>query len=282
MSRQQLAMSGDKYTASSYRRALAYQRRTFRSAQQISAITYRTAHCSLLTAHCSLLTVFVKLAHATFVTWRWYAEQGVAPCSEPAIEDGSQFRERPNVHYRSKPLPTRQHANDCNPGEVTFVPMPIRWANVHQLRHLFVRMRSCTFQIFRFVVIEPFQPLIAIEWLNAFARPAAQVAMAVGVNFDFVGFHQKPFARPSRHHGTTKSSQQLNSHEVIVRLIGSPVKRDRSRLFELAEHEPVWPQVLVISPYFWWLRDAQLIRVRPAGMKIISDFQGHEDTKRIA
>ena|SRR5687767_176504 len=128
----------------------------------------------------------MKLAHPTFITGWWYAEQSVAMRSEPVIEDGAKFRERPNAHDGSEPLPTRQHPNDFNPGEITFVPTPIRWSNVHLLGHLFVRMWRRAIQVFRIVVIQPFQSPIAIEWLNPFARPAAQVALAVGVNFDLV------------------------------------------------------------------------------------------------
>ena len=129
----------------------------------------------------------MQLAHATFITrWWWYAEQSVSTRSEPAIEDGTKFRERPKAHDGSEPLPTRQHANDLNPGEVTFVPTPIRRSDVHLLGHLFVRMWRRAIQIFRIVVIQPFQPSIAIEWLNTFACPAAQAALAVRVNFDLV------------------------------------------------------------------------------------------------
>lgn len=139
----------------------------------------------LLPAVITADTLLVQLAHATFITWWWYAEQGVATRSEPVVEDGTKFRERPNAHDGSEPLPMRQHANDFNPGEVTFVPMPIRWSNVHLLGHFFARVRRCAVQNFRIVVIQPFQPSIAIEWLNMFARPAAQVAIAVCVNLDF-------------------------------------------------------------------------------------------------
>jgi hypothetical protein len=55
---------------------------------------------------------------------------------------------------------------------------------VHLFRHFFARMRGGTLQNFRIVVIEPFQPSIAIEWLNVRARPTAQVAIAVSVNFE--------------------------------------------------------------------------------------------------
>lgn len=128
----------------------------------------------------------MQLTHAAFITRRWYAEKCVASRSEPVVEDGTKFRERPKAHDGSEPLPTWQHPHDLNPGEVTFVPTPIRRSDVHLLGHLFVRMRRRAIQILRIVVIEPFKPPIAIEGLDTFARPAAKVALAVGVNFDLV------------------------------------------------------------------------------------------------
>lgn len=141
----------------------------------------RIAHCPLLTAHCSL----VQLTHSALITRRRYTEQRVATGSEPVIEDGTKFREWPNAHDRGEPLPTRQHADDFNPGEVTLVPAAVGRSHVHLLGHFLVRMWRCAIQILRVVVIQPLQPLIAIEWLNVFSRPAAQVALAVRVDFNF-------------------------------------------------------------------------------------------------
>src|SRR5688572_20531901 len=115
----------------------------------------------------------MKLAHATFITRRRYAEQSVATRGEPVIEDGTKFSERPNAHKGSEPLPTRQHADYFDPREVAFVPMSVRRTHVHLLGHLFTRMRRSAFENLGLIVIQPFKPLVAIAGLNVFARPAA-------------------------------------------------------------------------------------------------------------
>ena len=129
--------------------------------------------------------LFVKLTHSALIARRRNAEQRIATGSKPAIEDGPKFREGPNAHKRSEPLPTRQNANDFNPGKEAVMPGAVKRPNVHLLGHFLVRMWRRSIQIFRIVVIEPFKPMIPIERFNVFARPAAQIAVAVGVHLDF-------------------------------------------------------------------------------------------------
>ena len=56
---------------------------------------------------------------------------------------------------------------------------------MHLFGHLFARVRRCPLEDFRIVVIKPFNPAITIERLDARAYPAAEIAVAVGVNLDF-------------------------------------------------------------------------------------------------
>src|ERR1051326_950809 len=120
------------------------------------------------------------------IAWRRHAEQGIAARSEPVIEDWSKSGERPNFHDGCKPSPTRQDLDDVYPAPVTFAPGTVHRAHVHLFSHLFPRVRRRSFEDFRIVVIKPLNSPIAIERLNPRAHPPAEIALAVGVDFDLV------------------------------------------------------------------------------------------------
>jgi len=61
----------------------------------------------------------MQLADSAGIARRRHAKQGVAPRGQPAIEDRSQPRERPERKNGRPPFPTGQYTNDFNPGEVT-------------------------------------------------------------------------------------------------------------------------------------------------------------------
>jgi len=101
------------------------------------------------------------------------------------IEDWAKAGEGPKSHYRSEPIPTRQNFDDFDPPPVPFSPLTIRRAHVHLLRHLFARVWCGAFQDFRIVVVQPFNPAIAIQRIDPRTHPPAEVALTVGVDFDF-------------------------------------------------------------------------------------------------
>ena len=68
---------------------------------------------------------------------------------------------------------------------------------MHLFSHLFARVRRRAFQDFGVVVIQPLDATIAIERLNARAHPTAQIATAVGVDFDLVSVCQRRAVVPS-------------------------------------------------------------------------------------
>src|SRR5881275_1615930 len=103
----------------------------------------------------------MELARAARIAGRWHAEQSIAPCGQPGVKNWSEFRKRPDRKNRHEPLPTRQHANDFDPSEVTFTPAAIGSARVHLFRHLFTRVRPRPLQDFGVVVIQPLNATIA-------------------------------------------------------------------------------------------------------------------------
>src|SRR5207253_11000063 len=128
----------------------------------------------------------MQLACSTRVA-RWRnPEQHVASRSKPPIEHWPKSGKWPHRHDRCQPFPTWQYPNHFNPGEVSFAPMIIRRPDVHLSRHLFPRVRGGAFPNFCIVVIQPFDAIIAIERLDMRAHPATEIAIAVGINFDFV------------------------------------------------------------------------------------------------
>src|SRR2546427_2607879 len=130
-------------------------------------------------------------ARAAGLAGRWHAEQSIAPCGQPGVKNWSDFRKRPDRENRHKPFPTRQDENYFDPSEVTFTPAAIGSAHVHLFRHLFARVWRRALQDFRVVVIQPLDATIAIERLHARAHPTAQIATAVGVDFDLVSVCQR-------------------------------------------------------------------------------------------
>src|SRR4051812_44086712 len=155
----------------------------------------------------TLLTVglpilFMQLANAAGITWWRHAKERITTGRQPVIKDGSEFREWPHPHNRRQPLPARQYADEFDPGKVSLRPTPVRCARVHLVSHLFARMRRGARENFRLIVIKPFNAVIAIQWLDMFAHPAAQIAMAVGVDFNCVfgchSFRSRPLTSYSR------------------------------------------------------------------------------------
>jgi len=137
---------------------------------------------------------FVELTHSARITRRGHAKERVAMLCQQTIKDWPKLSERPDRHDGSQPPPTRQDANNFNPGKVTFAPATISCARVHLFGHLFACVRRGALQNFRIVVIKPFNSMIPIERLNASAHPFAKIAIAIGVNFDFAGSgHGQPF-----------------------------------------------------------------------------------------
>ena len=102
------------------------------------------------------------------------------------IEDWAKFGKRPYREDRRQPLPTRQHANHFDPGEVTFGPTAARQTRVHLFGHRCARVRRGTFEDFRIVVVQPLDAVISIERLDARAHPATEIAIAVSVDFDLI------------------------------------------------------------------------------------------------
>src|SRR6266567_7285956 len=132
----------------------------------------------------------MQLANAACIAGRRHTEECVPSLRQPTIKDGAKPSEWPNRKNRPQPLPTRQHPNDFDPCEVTLAPTTIDNAHVHLFRHLFARVRRRALQDFRVVVIQPLDATIAIERLHTRAHPTAQIATAVGVDFDLVSlFH---------------------------------------------------------------------------------------------
>ena len=61
---------------------------------------------------------------------------------------------------------------------------------MHLFSQRFACVRRGSFQNFRIIVVQPFNPMSAIQRLDARAHPATKIAIAVGVNFDlFSIFH---------------------------------------------------------------------------------------------
>jgi hypothetical protein len=135
---------------------------------------YRARFCNLL----------VQLTHPTRIARRRHTEQGVTTRREPVIEDWSKFGERPHFHDQRQPFPARQNSDDFDPREVTCGPT-IRSARVHRLGHLFPGVRRRAFENFGIVVIQPLDSMILIERLDVLTHPATEIAIAVGVDFDF-------------------------------------------------------------------------------------------------
>ena len=133
-----------------------------------------------------MVLLSMQLTCPTRIAGRRHAKQRVSPRGEPAIEDGSQFREGPQRHNVRQPSPPRQHANHFNPGKVAFTPTAIAGVSVHLVRHFIARAGRRALQNFRIVVIQPLDSLIAIERFDMRPHPATEVAMAIGVDFDFV------------------------------------------------------------------------------------------------
>ena len=129
-------------------------------------------------------------ARAAGLAGRWHAEQSIAPCGQPGVKNWSEFRKRPDRENRHKPLPTRQGENYFDPSEVSHCPTTIWTACMHLFGHFVARVGRGSFQNFRIVIVEPFDSMIAVERLEARTHPAAQIATAIGVDFDFVSlFH---------------------------------------------------------------------------------------------
>src|ERR1041385_7298134 len=126
----------------------------------------------------------MQLTKATRVARGWHTEQGVTMRGEPVIEHRSKFGERPHFHDRRQPLPARENSDDFDPREVTFGPT-IRGARVHRLGHLFAGVRSRTFENLGIVVVQPLDAMIPIERLDLLTHPATEIAIAVGINFNF-------------------------------------------------------------------------------------------------
>jgi hypothetical protein len=64
---------------------------------------------------------------------------------------------------------------------------------VHFVGEFFDRVWCCALENLRIVVVQPFKPLIAIQWLNVLSHPATEIALPVSVDFDF-GFRIQTFA----------------------------------------------------------------------------------------
>jgi hypothetical protein len=128
--------------------------------------------------------LFMKLAHPARIARRRNSKQRVATRGQPVIENWAKFGEGPHRKNRNQPPPTRQHANDFNPGKVAFHPTAIGRARMHRVGHLDTRVRRDTLQDFRIVVIQPLNSMIAIQGLDARPHPAAKIAVAVRVDFD--------------------------------------------------------------------------------------------------
>src|SRR6185503_15217915 len=55
---------------------------------------------------------------------------------------------------------------------------------MHFFRHLIARARRGAFENFRIVVVQPLDPLIAVQRLDPGAHPATKIAVTVGVDLD--------------------------------------------------------------------------------------------------
>src|ERR1051325_2954605 len=170
----------------SERRAVASGIKTQRRADKFQRNSRRLAlyPARSRSRFCNLL---MQLTHAARIARRWHTEQGVTTRREPMIKDRSQFRERPNIHYWGHPTPAWQHANHFDPGKVSLGPTTISRARVHQLSHLVSGVWRCAFENLGIVIVKPLEAMIPIKRLHVLAHPATEIAMAVGVNFDFVG-----------------------------------------------------------------------------------------------
>ena len=131
-----------------------------------------------------LTSLLMKLTRSSRITWWRDAEECVTTRCQPVIEDWAKFRERPNSHNPRQPFPARQSLYYFDPCEIAFRPSTAGRKNVHLFSHLFTRVGRSALQDFRIVVIKPFDSMIAIERLNSGAYPAAEIAIAVCVNFD--------------------------------------------------------------------------------------------------
>lgn len=143
-----------------------------------------------------ILGLLMQPAHYSFVTRRRYSQQRIATLCDPAIENPADRGERPNGKCRRQPAPARQHPDDFHPGEVPFGPATIRRACMHLGGHLFARVRRSAFQDLRVVVIEPLYASVPIQRIDTLAHPAAEVALTVIVDFDFVALtHETKLSR---------------------------------------------------------------------------------------
>ena len=57
---------------------------------------------------------------------------------------------------------------------------------VHLVSHLIARVWRRSLENLRIVIVQPHQPVITVERLDPGTHPLAEIAMAVGVNFNFV------------------------------------------------------------------------------------------------
>src|SRR5882724_2189710 len=112
----------------------------------------------------------MQLARAASIAWGGHAEQSIALRGEPVIETWIHFSEWPQGKNGRQPLPTRQYANQFDPGKVPFGPAAVGEVRVHRVRHLFARARRRALQDFGIVVVQPLDAPIAIQRLNPRAR----------------------------------------------------------------------------------------------------------------
>src|SRR2546430_9999542 len=102
------------------------------------------------------------------------------------MEDWAKSDKRPHRENRRQPLPARQHANHFDPGKIPLGPTAIRVASMHFIGHRGARVRCCTVKDLGIVVVQPFKTMMAIQRLDAGAHPAAEITVAISVNFDSI------------------------------------------------------------------------------------------------
>ena len=131
----------------------------------------------------SSLIPSMKCADAFCVAGRRDAEEFVAACGEPAIEEAAQRCERPDGEQGSDEAPAWQHAHHFEPGIVSGRPASRGdAARVHLRIKLMESVRRATLN-FRVTIIEPFDSMKAVARFNLRAHPLTQRTLPVRVNF---------------------------------------------------------------------------------------------------
>ena len=76
---------------------------------------------------------------------------------------------------------------------------------MHRFSHFITRMWRGTFENFRIVVIQPLDPLIAVERFDPGAHPATKIAVAVCINLDLSSTCHRHFLSLGVHSGSQES-----------------------------------------------------------------------------